>query len=36
MEWSGLVILKNPNFAKGSYEIAKTIIKKVKIEQFIL
>ena len=35
--WNGPAgYFENPNFAKGSIEIAKTIIKKIKIIQFIL
>ena len=35
--WNGPAgYFENPNFAKGSFEIAKAIIKKVKIKQFIL
>ena len=35
--WNGPAgYFENPNFANGSYEIAKAIIKKIKINQFIL
>ena len=34
--WNGPAgYFENPNFANGSYEIAKAIIKKIKIDQFI-
>ena len=35
--WNGPAgYFENPNFAKGSFEIAKAIIKKIKIKQFFL
>ena len=35
--WNGPAgYFENPNFANGSYEIAKTIIKKINLNQFIL
>ena len=34
--WNGPAgYFENPNFANGSYEIAKAIMKKIKIKQFI-